>query len=77
MEAASPDLEKQGFFAVVFVNREYSGQPDLVATILLLLTKNTVQRGHAPIQLYIFETELLFIKNESILEKKQIIKYCN
>jgi hypothetical protein len=22
MEAASPDLEKQGFFAVVFVNRE-------------------------------------------------------
>ena len=30
MEAASPDLEKQGFFAVVFVNREYSVQPDLV-----------------------------------------------
>jgi hypothetical protein len=28
MEAASPDLEKQGFLAVVFVNREYSGQPD-------------------------------------------------
>ncbi len=28
MEAASPDLEKQGFFAVVFVNREYSVQPD-------------------------------------------------
>ncbi len=27
MEAASPDLEKQGFFAVVFVNREYSVQP--------------------------------------------------
>jgi len=26
METASPDLEKQGFFAVVFVNREYSGQ---------------------------------------------------
>jgi hypothetical protein len=47
MEAASPDLEKQGFFAVVFVNREYSGQPDLVAAILLFLTKNTVQRGHA------------------------------
>jgi hypothetical protein len=23
--AASPDLEKQGFLAVVFVNREYSG----------------------------------------------------
>jgi hypothetical protein len=31
MEMASPDLEKQGFFAVVFVNREYNGQPDLVA----------------------------------------------
>jgi hypothetical protein len=25
---ASPGLEKQGFFAVVFVNREYNGQPD-------------------------------------------------
>jgi len=31
MGMASPDLEKQGFFAVVFVNREYNGQPDLVA----------------------------------------------
>ncbi|GEC73833.1 hypothetical protein FFL01_33720 [Flavobacterium flevense] len=30
MEPASPDLEKQGFLAVVFVNREYSVQPDLV-----------------------------------------------
>jgi hypothetical protein len=28
METASPDVEKQGFFAVVFVNREYSGQQD-------------------------------------------------
>jgi hypothetical protein len=28
MEAVSPDLEKQGFLAVVFVNREFSGQPD-------------------------------------------------
>jgi hypothetical protein len=28
MEMASPDLEKQGFLAVVFVNREYNGQPD-------------------------------------------------
>jgi hypothetical protein len=28
MGAASPDLEKQGFFAVVFVNREYSVQQD-------------------------------------------------
>ena len=27
MGAVSPDLEKQGIFAVVFVNREYSGQP--------------------------------------------------
>jgi ssDNA-specific exonuclease RecJ len=27
MQMASPDLEKQGFFAVVFVNREYNGQP--------------------------------------------------
>jgi len=26
MEAASPDLEKQGFLDVVFINREYSGQ---------------------------------------------------
>jgi hypothetical protein len=28
MGAASPDIEKQGFFAVVFVHREYSGQQD-------------------------------------------------
>jgi hypothetical protein len=28
MEMASPGLEKQGFFAVVFVNREYNAQPD-------------------------------------------------
>ena len=28
MEAASPDLEKKGFFAVVFVNREYSEQQE-------------------------------------------------
>jgi len=28
MGAASPDLEKQGFLAVVFVNWEYSGQRD-------------------------------------------------
>jgi hypothetical protein len=25
IEAASPDLEKQGFLAVVCINREYSG----------------------------------------------------
>jgi len=31
MEAASPDLEKQGFFAVVFVNREYSGQQEPIS----------------------------------------------
>jgi hypothetical protein len=28
IEAVSPDLEKQGFLAVVFVNREYSRKPD-------------------------------------------------
>ena len=28
MGTASPDLEKQGFFAVVFVNREYSVQQE-------------------------------------------------
>jgi len=27
--AASPDLEKQGFLAVVFVYREYSGQQEI------------------------------------------------
>ena len=32
MEAVSPDLEKQGFFAVVFVNREYSGQQEPIFT---------------------------------------------
>nr|WP_315202188.1 hypothetical protein [uncultured Flavobacterium sp.] len=30
MEVASPDLEKQGFFAVVFVNREYNGQQESI-----------------------------------------------
>ncbi|WP_338840014.1 hypothetical protein [Flavobacterium ginsenosidimutans] len=29
MGAASPDLEKQGSLAVVFVYREYSGQQEL------------------------------------------------
>ncbi|MCC4920287.1 hypothetical protein [Flavobacterium chungbukense] len=29
MGAASPDLEKQGFLAVVFVYREYSGQQEI------------------------------------------------
>ncbi len=28
IETASPDLEKQGFFAVVFVNREYSEEQE-------------------------------------------------
>jgi hypothetical protein len=39
MEAASPDLEKQGFFAVVFVNREYSGQPDPAGATMSLVIK--------------------------------------
>ena len=46
---ASPDLEKQGFFAVVFVNREYNRQPDLVASKLSYGNFNVVQRGHARI----------------------------
>jgi hypothetical protein len=29
MGAASPDLEKQGFLAVVFIHREYSGQQEI------------------------------------------------
>ena len=32
METASPDLEKQGFFAVVFIYREYSVQRDKLCT---------------------------------------------
>jgi hypothetical protein len=42
VEAASPDLEKQGFFAVVFIYREYSGQQEdwfLETSIVLLLKK--------------------------------------
>ena len=31
MGAASPDLEKQGFLAVVFVYREYSGQQEFAS----------------------------------------------
>jgi len=37
MGAASPDLEKQGFLAVVFVYREYSGQAVPIAIWKLLL----------------------------------------
>jgi hypothetical protein len=34
MAAASPDLEKQGFFqAVVFIYREYSGQREIASEI--------------------------------------------
>jgi len=29
MEAASPDLEKQGFFSLSFYYREYSGQQEI------------------------------------------------
>ena len=39
METASPDLAKQGFFAVVFINREYSGQPDPAGAIIYLEIK--------------------------------------
>ncbi|WP_256382258.1 hypothetical protein [Flavobacterium sp. A45] len=39
MEAASPDLEKQGFFAVVFVDREYSVQPDPAGATMFLIIK--------------------------------------
>ena len=44
MGTASPDLEKQGFLAVVFVNREYSVQQEdwfLKTPTVLLLKKNT------------------------------------
>ncbi|MDR6843433.1 hypothetical protein [Flavobacterium granuli] len=54
MKAASPDLEKQGFFAVVFVNREYSGQPDPARAEISLVIKNVLERGHAHIQLRIY-----------------------
>jgi hypothetical protein len=81
MEAASPDLEKQGFFAVVFVNREYSGQPDpveksgrLISTINRPLSSTGTRPNPTP---YLFRIELLLIKNNSILEKKLKIKYLN
>jgi hypothetical protein len=37
MEAVSPDLEKQGFLAVVFVNREFSGQQEIAPDSSTLL----------------------------------------
>jgi hypothetical protein len=42
MEAAFPDLEKQDFFVVVFVNREYSGQQESYSQNcpIFLLQKN-------------------------------------
>jgi hypothetical protein len=47
MEAASPDLEKKGFFAVVFLNREYSVQPDPAGAEIYLEIKMLYKRGHA------------------------------
>jgi hypothetical protein len=37
IETASPDLEKQGFFAVVFVNREYSEEQEPISQKCLIL----------------------------------------
>jgi hypothetical protein len=45
MEMASPDLEKQGFFAVVFVNREYNGLPDRVAKKDIMKSKCCATRS--------------------------------
>jgi len=70
MEAASPDLEKQGFFAVVFVNREYSGQPDPAGATMFLIIKMFEAGTRPNLAIYLFRIELLFIKNHSNLEKK-------
>jgi hypothetical protein len=48
MGAASPDLEKQGFLAVVFVNREYSGQQETApstSTKLRMTIQNDTARN--------------------------------
>jgi hypothetical protein len=42
---ASPDLEKQGFFAVVFLIREYNEQPDLVANKDVMKSKFCTTRS--------------------------------
>ena len=53
---ASPDLEKQGFFAVVFVNREYNGQPDPCghAQILNQSKLNSIKKLHRVMEFCIF-----------------------
>jgi hypothetical protein len=42
MEAVSPDFEKQGILAVVFINREFSGQQEgtFLKTEIVLLLKS-------------------------------------
>jgi hypothetical protein len=71
MEAASPDLEKQGFFAVVFVNREYSGQPDLVALQMLFYIQMFCNEV-TPKSKHLFISELLVQKNLAIFAYKNI-----
>jgi hypothetical protein len=50
MEAASPDLEKQGFFSRSFYYREYSGQQDrtTLKTKFDLLQKSIISSPIGP-----------------------------
>ncbi|PZX92000.1 hypothetical protein DOS84_18065 [Flavobacterium aquariorum] len=56
-------FRKTRLFAVVFVNREYSVEPDLVAKIGVMKT-TVVQRGHAQTETY---QSLATLSQESVI----------
>lgn len=81
MEAVSPDLEKQGFFAVVFIYREYSVQQEKAPNNLLYLRSkdkiNTMKfikpddfRAVGPIDLAAIPTELQYKISDDEKEEK-------
>ncbi|MBW4362099.1 hypothetical protein [Flavobacterium taihuense] len=82
MEAASPNIEKQGFFTLVFVKgntafQKLSRRLNFLLQLLYRLLKSSTTEIHPNPVLYLFRIELLLIKNNSILEKKQKNKYLN
>ena len=81
MAAVSPDLEKQGFFAVVFIYREYSVQQEKAPNNLLYLRSkdkiNTMKfikpddfRAVGPIDLVAIPTELQYKISDDEKEEK-------
>ncbi len=65
MEAISPDLEKQGFLAVVFVYREYSGQQEdgLLKTPMALLLKKLQEVRHFVVNYFVSRIKRIRYRN--------------